>query len=221
MNHAELLKAAYAPLRDNDRKQIDQDDMTDLLNDAYVDLATRLELLVKEKTGTTSGNTLAIPDGTAADPAAIRIEQLRVAGKEVEFTDQQTWQSWSDAASTPTRTLARPFGSNIELYPTPTTGSAYALRYVYIPSGTTQATRRLDDPTDVPLLPAHLHRKLVVYAQAEAYAILGELDKHDRAQAKYEAGLPPPRLGGGLRFPSPDSLLVVPGPFDRVDSKHI
>lgn len=200
-----------------------QDDALDFLNDAYVDIAVRTEILVREMAGVTSGNTIAIPDGAGADPAAIRVLSLHLAGVPIEFTDDMTWHSHSQAGSSPSRTLGRvdEDGMTIVMYPTPSAGTAYVLKHSWFPSGTTVATRRLDDPTDTPKLPQHLHRKLIYYAQAMAWNGLGEDGKHDRAMALYERGLPEPRLGRALIAPGPDSLLVVPGPFDRVTSKHI
>jgi len=223
VNLAELQKAVYSPLRDPNRTQTDPDDVIDYLNDAYVDIATRLELLQTEKSGTTSaGFTIDIPDGSAADPAFIRILRLKLdTNTDVYFTDAATWQSHKDQASTPTRTLGRVYNGKIELYPTPATGTAYVLRGVYIPSGTTAATRRLGDPTDIPKLPAHLHRKLVYYAQAQAQLVLGQDVTYDRLMGTYEQGLPEVRAGRPILSPGPDALLVEPGPFDRVTAKHI
>ena len=222
MNHAELLKATYSPLRDPSRTRVLQDDVTDYLNDAYVDLATRLEILVREKTGTV-GSGIPVPDGSGTDPAAIRVISLFLGSTPVYFTDDATWQSHLDSGSTPSRTLARiDEDSNIiELYPEPEASTAYTLKYSWFPSGTGSTTKLLDDPTDKPALPQHLHRKLVYYAQAEAYEALGEDEAAVRARQKFEQGLPEPKLGRALIAPGPDSLLVMPGPFDRSTSRHI
>lgn len=224
MNVSEMIRRTRTPLRDPGASAVPDDDIVDWLNDAYVDLASRLEVLVRTKTGTTSGATLAIPDGSGTDPAAVRILSLTLGtDDQVEFTDAATWQSHKDGGTSPPRTLGRlgNDGASIELYPTPTTGTSYSMRYVWIPSGTGTGTKLLDDPTDEPKLPKHLHRKMVIYAQAQGKLALGEYYDHDRLMALYEQGLPPPPVGKALIFIGPDSILPTPGPFDRPRSKHI
>src|SRR5688572_26825850 len=102
-----LLKATYSVIRDSPRELVSQDDMIDALNDAYVDLAVRLEVLKRETAGTTSGGTVPIPDGTGEPPACIRIFALRLADGPVDFTNDATWFSHFDGDSSPRRTLAR------------------------------------------------------------------------------------------------------------------
>ncbi len=213
MNLADLKRRVYAVLRDSPKSFVKDADVEDLLNEAACDLAARLGVLQTTKTGTTSGSSIAFP----ASPEVARIVSLRLGSDDdVEFTDDEVFWSWSDGGDTPDHTLGRVWNETIELYPTPTTGTAYSLRYAHLP------TAVMEGPEDIPELPTQLHPKLVHYARAHALYRCNEESKGDRFLALYEDGLPPVSTGVEASRPGPLSISLEPGPFDSdPDARHI
>lgn len=181
-------------------------EITRYLNEGMLDLAARLRLLQAESSGTTSGSSISLP---ADFVAAI---SLRLGTDDVEFVDDDTFWMSSDDGTTPVRTLGRVFNDTIELYPTPSTGTAYKLRYSKKPTA-------LATGTDTPALPEELHRKLVFYA-ASLVRLKEEAEGHaDRYMAMYEDGLP--ALSPRERIiPGPITLSFVAGPFDN-PNEHV
>lgn len=180
------------------------------LNEAYLDIASRLRLVRDQTTGNTlAGNVIALP----TSKEVLEIVSLRLATVDVAFVDDDTWNSWSDSAESPPTTLGRVFNGNIELYPTPTTGTAYVLRYVESPP-------ELVAGADVPDLPTYLHWKLVHYARYLALLKDGDSDATNHL-AKYELGLPDPPTGIVKIQPPPYGVSFAAGPFDVADAAHI
>lgn len=214
MDLTELKSRVYSQLRDHDKAFIVDDDVTDWLNEAYSDLAARLDTVEFETTGTTSGaSTLAFP--TDPSPEVLRPILLRLDTEDVEFVDSDTFYAWADTGATPAHTIAYVFNSVILIHPTPASGITYIFRYTSIPAA-------LSAGTDIPAMPTHMQTKMVRYAQAQAWYKSDEISRGDRAMSEYVQGLPP--LPGGMDkiLPGPFTLTFEPGPFDiDTDPIHI
>lgn len=206
MNLADLKRRVYAQLRDSGRAFATDTEVEDWLNDGYTDVAARLQLLQFEKVSVTTTATISVPFG-AGDPEPIQVLSLRFGDDDVEWIDDATFNAWVDSDATPPHTLGRYWAGKLELYPAPAVGTSFTLRYSYLPPV-------LDSVADVPLLPPHLHIKLVYYAAAQAKLKYGELDESDRFLVLYEQNLPPPIRGLVTQRPAPLSLIPEPGPFD-------
>src|SRR5438477_12396883 len=150
-----LEAQVYNVLRDSERAFFDKEEVDNWLNEGQLDLAVRLELLQHEWTGTTSDDAIDIP------AALVHATSLRLANAPVRFVDDWTFTDFSDAGNTPPQTIARLFSDVFQVYPAPTTSTAYVLRGVQTPDA-------LTNPQDVPQIPAHLHPKLLHYARYQA-----------------------------------------------------
>ena len=214
MNLGDLKRRAYSQLRDTSKAFVADSEMEDWLNDGYIDLSARLQLLQKEKSTTTAAATIPLPP-TVSDPEPVQVLSLRFGDDDVEWVDDDTFNAWKDSDATPPHTLGRVWNSAIELYPVPSIGTAYVLRYSYLPAV-------MEDVGDEPALPVHLHVKLVYYALAQAKLKYGELDEADRFLVMYEQNLPPPIRGLITLRPAPLSLIPVGGVFDLdPEARHI
>jgi hypothetical protein len=212
----EMTSRVRSVVRDADSLFITDNDITDWLNEGAGDLASRLDILRKEVTGSMSGspgNTIALPPTPTDQEPVLRITMLRLATVEVEFVDDDTWYAYSDSGFNLPHTIGREFGGTVYVYPTPSTGTTYSLQYSYLPQA-------LSAGADISPLPCQFHMKLVRYAQAQAYYKLDEMGRADRAMANYEQGLPPVDLGGVKLVPGPVVLQMTPGPFDLDDEQH-
>lgn len=200
-------------LRDTATAFFDKEEVDTWLNEAQLDLATRLELLRYEWSGTTTDNTVPLSDGTST-PAVVHILSLRLGTIDVSFVDDTTWNDYSDNARDAVVTIARVFNENIELYPTPTVGTAWKLRGVQEPLALTA-------PQDKPMLPHQFHPKMVNYARYQALLKDGS-DRWQAYAAQYAENLPPPPLGFVKLMPEPFIFSFAPGPFDRdPEATHI
>lgn len=137
----------------------------------------------------------------------VQVLSLRLGSDDVEFVDDATWNAYSDATGYTSHTLGRVFGSTIELYPTPSAGTSYAIRYAYVPLALAQ-------PEDEPEIAANLQPRLVQYTLAMCKYKEGEPGEGDRYLSLYEAGLPAPPLGSLTQRPGPLSIGFAEGPFD-------
>jgi uncharacterized protein DUF6682 len=210
---SDLLTRVRTVLRDETGDFVDDDDIIAWLNEAYTDIVSRTRALQSEKTGTTSaGNTIAFPAG--ADPELYNSFSLALAGEEVTFVDNEVWEHWRDEGGDPGVILARIWNRNFELFPTPTTGTAYTLRYEQLPPP-------LVTGDDQHLLPGHLERKLIEYARAQAKYKDGEPAMGDRYLGMYEEGLPP-GADGRARLHGPMNASFVGSWADEdIDAQHI
>jgi len=192
------------------------DDIEAWVNEAQMDLAARLGLSQKTVTGTTTGNTIALPPTPATQDQTLHVTSLRLGTEDdVEFTDDEVWNSWSDEGDEPEHTLARVWAGNIELYPTPDTGTAYELRYESLPPPVVD-----DDASST--LPHHLHPRLLFYARAMAFLKRNDQANSDRFLGMYLDGLPSPELGANKLIPGPLTITLEPGPFDvDPNARHI
>jgi hypothetical protein len=198
-------------VRDTAGAFISDAEITEWTNEAQLDLAARMELLQEQTTGTTAGNTIALPSNFL-DVIGLR---LGTAGDDVAFVDDATWFDFSDAGATPPVTLGRPFGNNLELYPTPVAGTPYSLRHVRKPAV-------LVNDSDTPEIPEELHVRLVNYDRAHAKFKDGELQEGQTYLALYEANLPASPRGRRRQFPGPLSLAPSPGVIDEdPEARHI
>jgi hypothetical protein len=180
------------------------------LNDAQADLASRTRILTAEVTEANAAmvaGKIPIP-GDYLDGISLRLG----AGNDVEFVNNEVYHSYLDGGGTPSHSLGRVFGAFIELYPVPSS-SSYVLRYVRLPA-------HLSNTGDIPEVPAHLHRRLIHYAQAQILYRLGEAALGDRYMGMYADGLPRSDLGRWRSRPGPLALVPVAGPFDTDDAAH-
>lgn len=207
-----MILAVYRHLQDTSRAFIAEEDVQSWLNEAQLDAATRLRLLRGEKTGTTTAST--IPLSIVAPDVLTEIQTLHIGGYEVLFVSDDEFDDYRDNGATPSVTIGRIFDGNIELYPAPTTGTAYVLRYVREPAA-------MVEHSDTSELPSQHHRKLVAFAASEALYQDGNFTLADRKKAEYERGLPDPPTGLIRLQPGPFSLSFAGGPFDTEDAKHL
>lgn len=211
MNLGALKQRVRAVLRDDDWAFVKEQEVEDWLNEAALDIAVRLGLFRKQRT---QADAVILAGGLIALPADLyEIKTLRLGTDDVEFTNDEVFNSWKDATLTPDQKLGRVFGANIELYPAPATTAAYELRYVATPTLMDTPEDEPDSPTQA--IPEHLHPKLVRYAQAHALIKEREVEQGETYLAMYEQGLPPPPLGRVRIHPGPLRLSPVPSIFEE------
>ncbi len=175
-----------AVVRDSAGTFVTDGQIDDWINEAYLDIVARERLLVAESSSTMGSAGTSVANGTVDFPADfISPLSLRLGTDDVEFVDDVTFWNRQDDASTPVNTLGRVFNDKIELYPKPTSGTAFRLRYVRKPTA-------LSSGSDAPAIGEEYHRKLVDYAKAQALLKEGrELGVADRYRADYERDLAP------------------------------
>lgn len=203
MNLRELRDRVFTVLRDTSREFVTNDDVDDWLSEAYVDVNARYRYLRAESTGTTTGD-ITMP----TSPRVLEVLKLKVGTAEVEFTDDEVFDSFVDHGATPSNSgvLGRVFEGVIELYPAPV-DAAYTLRYIREPVPLTG-----DDQS--PELPEHLQVKMIRYAQAQAFLKMDQASEFSAYYALYEQGLPsPPGIVKPIN-PGPFVVTFEKGPFD-------
>lgn len=197
----QMRQRVYNLLRDSERNFISPEMVAAWLNMAQADLCLRTKVMTKQATGSISVSTLALPTDFVA-PQSFTLTSGDTTER-VEFTNEDIFDSYQDAAESPPRTLARVFDENIEIYPTPSAGTTYELRFSYIPAD-------LDDSTDTCTLPMGLQLKMVSFAVAQAKYAEAEIDEADRFLSDYERELPVPNIGKDKYISSPISILAEP-----------
>jgi hypothetical protein len=203
----EMQDRVNAHIRDSDNSFVTVAQIKGWLNDAAHDIAVRTRAIRREATGNQAAadNTLPLPADFHSALA------LRLGGDEtVEFVDDEVWWSWSDSGEGLTPSIARVFGGNIELYPTPEDTLAYALRYVALPAEMTA-------DADISELPAEWHPRVPNYALYQAMIKLDDANRATMFFELYDMGLPPLASGQERFNPGPITLRRQPGPFD-IDS---
>jgi hypothetical protein len=205
----ELREAVYLQLRDSAQEFVTPEQVDAWINEGLRDLAQRWAGLYGEEAGVTTDGAVAIPDDL------IRPMSLRLGTDDVNFdVTQDEWFGMHDSSMMPVPTAGRVFGNSIELYPPPTDGTAFVLRYVRMPEA-------LADEADVPELPLELHDKLVQFATARGLYKEREDALADRYRQEYEHGLPRRTLGA-FRKAQPPTFRFEPGPFDLdPEARHI
>lgn len=211
----ELISRVRNSLEDSAGGYITDGEITDWLNEAYLDIAARQGLLQATLSTTMGAAGTSVANGTIDLPDDfLVIIGLRLGGDTNTrlVDDNEFWAHYDDGAS-PIDTLYRVYNDKIELYPAPTSGTEVSLRY-------TRKPVPLSAGSDEPAIPEPEHKRMVRYAQAHGMRKEEREGLSDRYLAEYEEGLP--ALNSRARMlPGPFTLSFVPGPFDRVDSRHI
>jgi hypothetical protein len=209
-----LISRVRSIVRDSSADFITDVDITQWLNEAMTDIAARQEILDAEQTGTTSTYQITLPPSGTNEVLVIDSLVLGTDGDDVAFVDAETWQSFFDSGADPDYTLGRVYNEKIELYPTPDSGTAYTLRYSYVPAP-------LSAGGDVHPLPRHLERKMTDYACAYACYKMDDVGRGDRYMSMYEQGLFPVATGRETARPGPITMVPIAGPFDLdVEAMH-
>lgn len=208
----ELVARVRSMVPDVDGDFVTATDIGNWINESYFDLADRLDVITQEFTGTTSGDTIALPPSGAT--TVKRVASLRIDDADVTFVDDATFNAYVDSEADPDFTIAREFDGSIELFPEPDSGLDYALR-CYIVPGTLSGS-------DEHELPMWTERKMVDYAVYRAMQKGGELSRADSFLATYEQGLPEPSMGKDRSIPGPITLAPIVSPFDLdPEARHI
>jgi len=210
----QLIGRVRSVVRDASGDFVTDADITQWLNEAITDLSARQELVEAEVTGTTSGFTLALPPSGTGEVLFVKSLMLGIDGDDVIFVDDDIWQTYHDSGAEPDYTMAKVFAETIELYPTPDTGTDYALRFSKIPAPLTSGS-------STHALPLHMERKLTDYAAAYACYKMDDVGRGDRYMALYENGLLPVASGSETARPGPMTMVPIAGPFDiDFDAAH-
>jgi hypothetical protein len=206
---SKLKALVYGPIRDSSHEFVEEWFVTDMLNEAYLDLNARLRLNKKVATGTTSTT------GTIALPTdLVEHQNLFFNGTPALFTSDDTFLSFERPDVTPygqgsaVAVLARvnTFDSVVETYPEQASVD-YEWEYVARP---TVMTAESDTPTK---LTQELIPRIINYARAHCYWQDGKEAEGARTMALYEQGLPGAPREAFRRNPGPMALIPEAGPF--------
>ncbi len=207
----ELIERARSFTRDTAGTFIEDEDLAVWINEAYKDVASRLQIVQREEawhiTGTTLAERQGLPLPTSSGNATYEVLSLRLGTVDVQFVASDLFNDWQDAGDTPPVTIARVFDGQIELYPIPDELTPYTLRYAYVPAD-------LVDPSDEHMLPTHLERKLVEYAVAQAKYKDDDPANGDRWFSRFEQGLPQLSTGRETLQPGPMSFQPAQSWFE-------
>jgi hypothetical protein len=208
----ELRARARSFVPDRDGSFIADGDLDNYINEAYLDLADRLDGIELEFDGTTSGSTITLPP--SGGTTIKRVSSLRIDEEDVAFVDDVTFNAYSADVSDPGFTIGRVFASTVELFPDPGSGTDYVLRCVVIPAVLTAS--------DTHQLPVWIERKLVDFAAYRACMKADELYRGREFLSMYLEGLPEPSYGKDRSIPGPLTLVTPAGPFDiDIEAQHI
>jgi hypothetical protein len=203
-------------IRDTAGDFVTDADITQWLNEAMIDIASRQEILENVFTGTWGAtNDLAL-ETLSATTEVLTIQQLLLgtSGDNVIFVDDDIWQSYADSGADPGYTLGKVYAETIYLYPTPDFGTEYQLQATVTPVV-------LAADGDVHPLPQGFEPNMIQYATGFAYYKLSEPGLGDRMMQMYEQGLFPKTTGRETTKPGPITLIPVEGPFDvDVAARH-
>lgn len=211
----EIQARVNTVVRDPQKVFVTDENVKDWVNEAQLELAARFRAFTAESTGTIG------VDGDVDLPADfLEVRRLRLGTvapfDRVEMVSDNVFDDQMDAKATPAHTIGRlaPGATAIELYPVPVSTVTFFLRYYQAPDDMTIST-------DVSLLPAVLHPRLVRYAQAQACIKIREFDQAAAYQALFEQGLPP-MPGAVLPERSvPRTMHYQRGPFDTAEARHL
>ncbi len=214
---AELVARARTFTRDTSGAFIEDDDLVVWINEAYKDLASRLQVVQREEawhiTGATPADRQGLPLPTSSGNATYEVLSLRLGTVDVQFVNSELFNDWQDAGDVPPVTLGRIFNGQIELYPIPDELTEYTLRYAFVPAD-------LVDAADEHMLPTQMERKLVEYAVASAKLKDGDDATSDRFFARYEQGLPQLATGRETLQPGPMSFQPAQSWFEEDARAH-
>jgi hypothetical protein len=210
MNLGEMVDQAFVHIQDSARSYIREDSVIGWLNEAMFDLDARYRVTVKQATGTFTDNTITLPTGV------LDIDFLRVGSQSVDtdFLTDTDFNLLAYGTSQPTISVARRYGTTVEVYPTPDVGTAWTLRYLGEPTA-------LADNADVPALPTVLHRKMVLFAASEALFQEGNYELGGMKRSDYESDLPMAPAAILRRKEGMASMSLRFGPYDTNDAAHI
>lgn len=210
MTLTDIISRVRSVIRDSAGTFISDTEITEWANEAQLELAVRMRLLQEEDTEadlTEGTNTITTPATFLAQSS------LRIGTDDVEFVSDDVWNSWADSETTPDHTIARVFDDLIELYPTPSSGFTYKLRYQRKPAV-------LINGSDTPEIPEHLHIKLLHYCRYNALLAMGELQQANTYIGLYEQGVGRKGLPDRKWMTTPGQMVVARGPFDTDDASH-
>ena len=197
-------------LRDKGGKFVTKAEVIELLNEAQLEIATRTLCIQVEATGTFTTYQLALPS-TYIGGASLRVG---TEIDDVEWVDNETFDSWRRGGEDPPHTIGRIFAGNFEVYPTPDVGEAYTLRYAKTPT-------ILDDDADTAQVMPVYEQNMIAYARAHAKLKDGETGEYEAYMSMFDKGLPE-TMGPTTNFkPGPMNLRYEPGPFDTADAGHL
>jgi hypothetical protein len=208
---AQLRTRARSFVPDRDGTFITDTDLDNYINEAYLDLADKLDGIELEFDGTTSGATIALPP--SGGTTIKRVSSLLIDEEDVSFVDDATFNSYS-AEDRPRLHDRALFAGTIELFPEPDSGLAYVLRCVVIPAALTSS-----DTQAAPGLDRAEARGLRRY---RACLKGDEIYRAREFLSMYLEGLPEPSYGKDRGIPGPITLAPSVGPFDLdIDAAHI
>jgi len=197
-----LQDRVFSRLRDSERVFVTEAEVTQFLNEGFLDLNARLRLNRAAVDGTSSAT------GTITYPTElVEIESLWFDDTPIQFVDDDTFDSYALAGTEPFMYIARVSGDTIYTYPA-LISLDYTLKYVSRPAA------MMSNGSDVPALQPELAMRLVWYAIAEAKWKEGEAAEAERFMQLYVEGLPGRPRGAHRMRPAPVTLIPEAGPFD-------
>lgn len=204
----ELKESVFSVVRDTARTFVTEEDVDKWLREAMTDLSSRLRLVQNYVEDTTDGtNQIALPSDYM-DLIWLQVPGSGTNDDYVTWVDENTWNAYSEQGAD-SATIGRVFNGNIEVYPTPDTGTAYTLRYWATNSNSLTG------------FSGSLQIRMVNYAVYRAKLKEGEPAIAREYLDEYERGLPPPNNLGSNAPILPDRISIEAGPFDTSEAKHI
>lgn len=196
----------YDFLRDSNHQLVPEESVQAWINFAQRDIAWRQRISHETETGVTSGSTIDLP-GDFVELDYLQVASSGIDDDTVIIVDDTEWNTYSEAGGWPDGTLGRIFEGVIELYPSPSTGTAYTLRYVKEPADLTA-----DSQTST--LPKPHIWKMIHYATAQGFYALGQDSDGDRYYTMYESGMGPMNYVGPNGQAGPIRLRPRPNYFE-------
>lgn len=210
MNVTSMTSRVRSTIRDTGAAYISDAEILEWLNEANLEIAARLRLLVEDDTEgdlTETDNYITLPANF------LELIELRLGTDDVDMVSDPVWFSWSDAGDTPERSLGRITQSRLYVYPTPSTWD-YTIRYYRKPAA-------LSAGADVPEIPERLHVSLVNYARAHALLAMGESSSAETYLLLFDDALPKRRGDDRIWPVAPKQIVPVPNIWDSdPDARH-
>lgn len=199
-NFNELREKVFTVVRDSGRTFITEADVDQWLSEAMLDLSSRLRLAHGSASGTVTSGSITLPTDYI-DLISLAVDG--VTDGYIDFdVDTETFDQYQDDEDDPGVTIGRVFNGAIELYPAPSNGTAYTLRY-----WATESAALAD-------FSGSLQIRMVNYARAHALYKNREDTTADRYMALYEQGLPGPNTASRNHDPGPLTIKPALGYFD-------
>jgi hypothetical protein len=206
----QMQTSVYAVLRDSEKAFVLAAEVKEWLNEAQLDYVARTGVLEKTATASTAaGGTVALPsDLIRITSFAVDSDDDGVADTQVELVNDDVFLSYKLGGGTPSRTLGRILGANIETYPV-VASEVYVLEYVYAPP-------TLTADGDIAAIPVETHIRMINYARAHAKWKEGEAGEGETYMSFYLDGLPSSPSGQYRSRPGPFSFVPEMGYWDEV-----